>query len=224
MKIVCFIGRLLAGIIAVVSGIISLLFNSVTIPIFNNMPDIQKYIYISVITILGLFILVSTFYDAFEKYKNSSKKHSFKFQSRKFFKYFEKWYGQSGKLSIICDDLDWIRTDTNKVIYERLISKSKKQELSLYLGPRGIESHIANELKTYGAKVFKAPAGIVNSFTFSCMSVMDDIVGKIIVRNKNVKASDPVIFEEINNTYITKLLNELMHYSKRANNKNEKKQ
>lgn len=224
MKIVCFIGKLLSGIIAIVSGLFSLLINDVTIPIYNNMTDLQKYFCIGIVILAGAFIIVTTIIDACATLSKSSRKFKFKYQSKRFIKYFEKWYGQSGELSIICDDLDWTRTNTNDVIYRILVLKSINKKLSLYLGPRGIESDIAKELKTSGAKVFKAPTGIVNLFTFSCMSVMGNMVGKIIVRNKDHDTGETVIFEEINNTYITKLLNELMHYSKRANNKNEKKQ
>lgn len=212
MKIFLFVGRLLSGILAITSGIVTLAFNDVTYTILNEMPVWGKCLFISLSIIIGIFLIASIIYDAIKIYAKDCHTHRFKYQSKKFIDYFTKWYSKPGTLSIICDDLDWIKTDKCNSIYNQLLSKSEEQKLNLYLG-NGYNSAIVLELKRAGAKIFHAPHNIIQYYTFSCLEVMGNAASRIIVRTKHNDDRDFVIFDEINNTYVTELLNAFLETS-----------
>ena len=213
MRIVSFIGRLFSGILAVISGIVTLLFNNVAYSIFDEMSDIEKYSSIVVVILIGIFLIASTVYDASILFFKNSRTHKLKFHSKKFISFFAKWYGKPGKLSIICDDLDWIKTEDD-TIFNKLMEKSKNGDLQLYLG-KGRKAEIVKKLQSAGAVVFAAPKNIIDHYTFSCLSVMGNDASRIIVRTKHKDKHGVVIFDEINNTYVTELLNSLLKTMRR---------
>ena len=212
MKIFLFVGRLLSGILAIASGIVTLVFNDVTYTILNKMTVWGKCFFICSSIIIGVFLIASIIYDAIKTCAKDSHTHRFKYQSKIFIDYFTKWYSKPGTLSIICDDLDWVKTDKNNSIYNQLLSKSGEQKLNLYLGT-GYDSAIVFELRCAGAKVFHAPKNIIQYYTFSCLEVMGNAASRIIVRTKHNDERDFVIFDEINNTYVTELLNAFLETS-----------
>ena len=171
-----------------------------------------KCLFICLSIIIGLFLIVSIVYDAIKLYAKDCHTHRLKSQSKKFIDYFTKWYSKPGTLSIICDDLDWVKTDESNSIYAQLLSKSRERKLKLYLG-YGYDSAIVLELKRAGAKVFHAPHNIIQYYTFSCLEVMGNAASRIIVRTKHNDDRGFVIFDEINNTYVTELLNAFLETS-----------
>lgn len=204
------VSKLAAGLIAIASGLYTLF--SFSGDISPDLPGWVNTANILIFSALGLLLVLGSILDFITERRKNMRRHRFQYQSKRFFKFFSNWYGQPGLLSIICDDLDWIQSETNLDIYNKLLDKSDRGQLNLLLG-RGIHSAIASELKSRGANVMPAPADIVSTYTFSCISVMDDAAGKIIVRNKRGNPQPnigEVIFEEISNTYITALLNALM--------------
>ena len=209
MKIVLLLGRLLSGIIAIVSGIITLVFNSVSYTLFDQMSTVQKYFCIGLIIFVGFILVSSTIYDTIISSYKSQHTYRLKYQSKKFISFFKKWYNKPGTLSIICDDLDWTKTNNSDLIYNQLIKKSQEKKLNLYLGS-GHNSNIVRSLKNAGANVFTAPDNIIQNYTFSCLSVMGNTASRIIVRTKHNDQGDFVIFDEINSTYVTELLNAML--------------
>lgn len=137
------------------------------------------------------------------------KKHRLKCGNRKFCKFFSKWYKRPGRLSIICDDLeDWIVFKNNKDIYEALKFKSDRKELYLYLGER-TPADLVNELEKLGAVINNAPQNLIANYSFSCLSVMGNN-SAVIVRNKHLDHAQEIILEEVNDSYVTNLLNTLI--------------
>lgn len=207
------IGKTLAGIIAIASGVITLVFNDVTYTLFDKMPFWLQYICIGIMIAIGLVIAASTIYDVVIFTRKASRTYRLEYQSKKFIYFFTKWYSKPGTLSIICDDLDWVRTKQSKLIYNALVKKSREKKLNLYVG-EGLQSQIVKDLKQDGAKIFAAPKEIIENYTFSCLSVMGNNSGKVIVRAKRNDDGDFVIFKEMNNTYVTDLLNAMLTTTK----------
>lgn len=210
MKIVASISKLIVGIIAIVNGLYSLFSNSNSV--FVNFPNWVNICYLIIFVILGVFLVIGSILDFYLKIKKNPRKHSFIYQSDKFFTFFSNWYKQPGTLSIISGDLDWIKTENNVDIYKALIKKSEDKQLNLLLDEESPKDVILN-LKNKGANVSSAPNNITTNYTFSCISIMDDTAGKIIVRDKHknrIESNTKVIFEEISNTYVTDLLNALL--------------
>lgn len=131
MKIVLLIGRLFSGIIAIASGIITMVFNNVSYTIFEQMSTAQKYFCIVIIILVGFLLVSSTIYDTILSSYKSQHTYRLKYQSKKFISFFEKWYSRPGTLSIICDDLDWTKTNKSDLIYNQLMKKSKDKKLDL---------------------------------------------------------------------------------------------
>ena len=200
MNLAISISKLIAGILAIISSIFDLASHTAS--------AIPSWIFL----ILGGFLVTGSLLDFISIHKNAVRTHKFLYQSEKFFNFFANWYSQPGILSIICDDLDWITDGKHMVAYQQLLVKSQQHKLNLLLG-RGFSSSIATELQCNGANVIHAPLNIINSYTFSCLSVMGDAAGKIIMRDKHQKTfANPeiIIFQEISNTYVTELLNALL--------------
>ena len=142
--------------------------------------------------------------------------HCFDCQSEKFNEYFSKWYGNPGRLCIICDDLDWTKTGSDTRIYDQLVKKCDSQEGLLLLLGRGISSQIVLDLQAKGAIIRSGPRNVIDQFSFSCINVMGNQAGKAIVRNKRNDRGDKIIFDEIRDKYVTELLNTLIN-EERAN-------
>ena len=218
--VVLTIAKFFSGIIAIASGIFTLVFNNVSYCFYNSMTDYQKIICVIIVIGIGIFLIVVSVIDFISSIKNQLHEHKLKYQSKKYFKFFTKWYKKAGTLSIICDSLDWIKSDNNKDIYFALLDKSKQKELHLYLG-KGYNSDLAIEFKKEGAAVSKAPEKIISSYTWSCLSIMGNSASKIIVRNKQKDKGDYIVVDEICNTYVTELLNELLDWREQACNSNQ---
>lgn len=208
MRIISAIWGFISGLIATASGIISLLCNDIANALFETMSDIAKQLCITGLILLGIFIVVVSIIDFVAALQVNQRRHRLDPDSKQFIKFFSKWYRKSGTLSIICDDLDWVKTRTDRTIYNELLKKSKEQKLNLYLG-RGFGSSIAEDLKAAGARVFRGPAGIIHAYTFSCRSAMGNSASSVIVRSKSKDDRGIVIFDEVQNTYVTGLLNAL---------------
>lgn len=216
MRIVYAIGRFLSGLIATIGGLFALICNDVAFAIFNNMSYISRYICVTLLILLGILLVVVSIHDLVTIFYNDSYQHQLKYQSKKFIKFFSKWYSRPGTLSIICDNFDWVKNDTNNCIYNELLKKSRQNELYLFL-VKEFDSDTVTKLKEVGAHVFPAPKRIVDNFTFSCLSVMGNSAGRVIVRNKQKDKGSVVIFDEIQNTYVTELLNTLLAYWREQN-------
>ncbi len=154
---------------------------------------------------LGIIVIITMI----ETFNTERKKHTFKVGSRKYYKFFAKWYSQTGTLSIICDDIEWTKTANNDVIYNTLVTKSKNGELNLLIDSTNIGTPLVLNLKNIGANVAAVPSNIINNYSFSCISVMGNN-SAVIVRNKQADEGTKIKFEEISNNYITGLLNSLI--------------
>lgn len=161
---------------------------------------------IFVVFLIGLAaaVIIMMFLDL----RRETKQYMFKAQSKRFYNFFVKWYSRPGKLSIICDDLDWIESPKDKRLVEILEKKASEDNLELFLGRRE-KTALITTLKEKGAKVRKAPGGIISQYSFSCLSVMGNN-SSVIVRNKQADAGHTIKFEEISNTYVSELLNTLL--------------
>lgn len=136
--------------------------------------------------------------------------HRFEKGSVKFCRYFAKWYSKPGKLTLICDDLNWttVQVDGRCPILEALEQKAKTNQLVLYLKKDGDTSQeIINKLSA--AKVKFAQDNIVNKYSFSCLNYMGNN-SAVIIRDKNKDSGNEVIFQEVADTYVTQLLNTLL--------------
>lgn len=139
--------------------------------------------------------------------RSTSKCHHFRVQSPRFKKFFTKWYNQSGKLIIICDDIDWTCDQDDKSIFYAL-EKKCTDGLTLYLG-KGYESDLVNKLCKKGAKAYHAKPSLIQEYSFSCLAPMGHF-SNIIVREKRRDAGQSVQFSELSNERVIALLIELL--------------
>lgn len=135
--------------------------------------------------------------------------HVFDSESAEFRRFFANWYAKPGKLSIICDDLEWTKTGADTQIYDQLLQKSRSNELLLLLG-RGLSSPLVKTLESNGAIVRPGPGNIISQLSFSCISVMGNSAGQAIVRNKRTDHANRIVFDEVQDTYVIELLNALI--------------
>lgn len=211
MKAFLNISKFFGGGIALFSGIVSLIPNSVAV--WTIAPAWLKTAYIFTLFLAAAVFAAGGIIELVQSIKNSAKNHhEFKYQSEEYIAFFTKWYSNPGALSIICDDMNWISYNEDKRIFEAL-SKKCSEGLSMFVC-NDYNTSLVRQLKEKGAKVYKAPQRIVRKYTFSCMSVMGNTAGRIIVRDKDKDAEGVVIFDEISNTYVTGLLNELLENEK----------
>lgn len=214
MRIITAVGRLISGLLAIFSGIVTLVFNSVSHSVFTSLTNIQRYVVVSLIIVLGIFLIITSMIDFVSSLKNNCRKHKLKYESKRYISFFSRWYRRSGCLIIICDNLDWIKQENDIRIYNELMKKSHDGKLTLFLG-EGIDSQEAIELKQTGAKLYSAPHDLLEHYTFSCLSVMGNNTSRIIVRNKQNDINGSVLIEEICDTYISGLLNILINEGRR---------
>lgn len=206
MSVAIAIGEFFVGIISIGGTIFSLAKDVTTV--FPHVPCWIIIIFGVLLSISSLFIIVGSICRLIDVFREGLRKHKLSTGSRRFFKFFASWYAQPGKLTIICDDLDWITDGKDERIYHVLVRKSREKQLELLLGD-GLHSDTVRRLQSQGALVAEAPAEILVKYTFSCLAVMGNRAGRIIVRDKSRDNSRKVIFEEMSNTYVTGLLNVL---------------
>lgn len=176
---------------------------------------ISKYAYIEniiyfIIIIFSIFTVVALIYDLIKE----DKKHKLKYQSKRYFDFFSKWYSKAGKLTLICDDIKWTTSIKDNRIYEALKTKSREKDLNLILKKEAMiedsnNFNLVKELVKLGAKVYYAPTSLVGTFSFSSLSNMENN-SIVIARKKTDDKDDKVIFRDINNIYVTELLNSLI--------------
>jgi len=174
--------------------------------------------HVASVIILFFVLLFSciAIYKAIVDIKDDRKVHSFKLGSKKFVKYFSKWYSKQGNKNIICSDMAWTVTkDDNTEIFDTLIKCSKDNTLTLFVkkSENGKYDQFTEELRSAGAKVKEAPEAIVNGYTYSTISYMGT-VNSIIVRNKTIPTSGRIVFEEISNNYISGIFTALLEISR----------
>ncbi len=201
--------KLIAGIIAGLSSLWTLL--SGAWDMFPGLPDWVDMVLLLVFVLLAVFLVAGSVLDLIVS-REGVRQYRFRPGSKEFYRFFTEWYKKPGKLSIICDDLDWTWSEENSSIFDQLVRKSESGELDLLLG-RGLHSPIAQELVRKGARLRGAPGQLVSMYTFSCLSVMDDVAGRIIVRDKRKNpsaAGEKLIFQEISNTYVMDLLTAML--------------
>ena len=136
--------------------------------------------------------------------------HRFEKGSIEFCNFFTKWYSKPGKLTLICDDLNWttVEIDSKFPILDALEKKANTDQLVLYLKKKGDTSQdILRKLSA--AKIKFAPDNIVNKYSFSCLNYMGNN-SAVIIRDKNKDSGNEVIFQELADTYVTQLLNSLL--------------
>lgn len=181
--------KILGSIIAFVLSILSIIQAAVSEGILSEWYSILFLVALA-IGLLGIMI-----YDIAECCKEKNKTYKFEVRSEEFYSFFSKWYDKTGKLAIICDDLDWIVLGNDDRIYNALKQKSASKELTLFLN-KGIESEYAQELFSRGATLKKAKESLVAKYSFSCLAPMEQY-SEIIVRNKSEETTGYVKFVEI---------------------------
>lgn len=168
----------------------------------KSVVNLEIYIYF-ILLILGLFVIVNMILEL----KNESTNHKLKKGSRRFYRFFSKWYNRSGVLSIICDDVEWISDGKDTRVLDVLIQKSKDNKLNLYI----LDDHspYAIKLKENGAKVYSISKNIISNYSLSCISFMGNN-SAVIVREKRNDQNSVIKFNEISNNYVSSLLNALI--------------
>lgn len=207
MRIVLAISHFLTGIISVIGGLITIFNNDIANKLFSDIPLGLKWVIISTILVLGLVLLAAGVYDTYLTVKGNRQRHILKYHSRKFMGFFKKWYSKPGELYIMCDDINWVKTEDNIRVFEQLEKKCSRGELNLFLLDRS--SPTAKALRRAGAKIYEAPKTLVNNYSFSFIKIMGNYTD-LIVRRKEKDNNGFVIFEETQNTYIVGLLKELL--------------
>lgn len=211
MKSFLEISKFFGGGIALFSGIVSLIPNSQNV--WNIAPAWLKTAYIIVLFLAAAVFAAGGIIELIQGIRNTSKNHyEFRYQSEEYITFFANWYSNPGTLNIICDDMNWISFNGDNRIFDALLNKCS-EGLNMFVW-NNYDTSLVKKLKENGAKVYKAPQRIVRKYTFSCMSVMGNTAGRIIVRDKDKDAEGVVIFDEISNTYVTGLLNELLENEK----------
>ena len=211
MKSFLYISKFFGGGITLFSAIASLIPNSEAV--WTVAPVWMKTVYIIVLFLAAAVFVAGGLIELVQGIKKTAKNHyEFRYQSEEYIAFFANWYSNPGALSIICDDMNWISFNGDTRIFDVLLKKCS-EGLSMFVC-NNYDTSLVKQLKEKGAKVYKAPQRIVRKYTFSCMSVMGNTAGRIIVRDKDRDAEGVVIFDEISNTYVTGLLNELLENQK----------
>lgn len=161
----------------------------------------------------GISAFFCMIYDLYEE----KSMHRLKIGSKKFYEFFSEWYSKQGELTIICDDLDWIvpedRTDMS--IMRTLETKAHNQKVNFILKKDALATYKYEEhLKKLGAKVYYTTGMLFDSYSFSALSKMGNNT-VIIARKKSDDDGDWIKFRDINNAYVTGLLNNLIENLKK---------
>ena len=153
-----------------------------------------------VILITVLFCSATCVYITFKK---PHKQYTFEFRSEEFIRFFNHWYLQKGKISVVCKDLDWTVEGQEQSILNALRKKAENKELNLYLTTK--DGDIVNNLRQLGANVYSRPNAISN-YVFSFVEIMGNTTNNIIFRDKNDDPPGKVIFEERKDDRFLRLL------------------
>lgn len=198
---------IISSFILALAGIYGILPENGAIKKFLNC-FINEFSYIDtiiccIVIVFGLLTIIALIYDLIKE----GKRHELKYQSKKFFKFFSNWYSKEGILTLICEDIDWTTSNNDNRIYQELIKKAINKELNLII--KRSNNQLVSNLKEHGANVYEAPVSLVGNFSFSSLSRMSNN-SIIIARKKSEDKDDKVIFRDINNIYVTELLNSLI--------------
>lgn len=160
--------------------------------IFNDIINIKdgfsKIICIVALITIGIIIIIAMIYNITY---SSNRKHRLPINTKKFYKFFKKWYSKSGQLHIVCDDLDWINND----VLDILKLKSRSSELFLHLKNPNIDYN-ATILVDLGAKTSQAPDYIIENYSFSYVNYMGNSFN-IILREKKRDKNNYINFDEM---------------------------
>lgn len=174
-----------------------------------NSNAIWSAIYLCTIIFFAFIII----YKAISDIKKERKKHSFKLGSKEFNDFFSKWYSKQGDINIISNDLNWTISQNGTAIFDSLKAKcNSNDKLILYLKkPKDGDDYDQNTLtlKKLGALVKDAPETLVNSYTYSTLIYMGSVTS-VIVRKKNSNQGEKIVFEEIENEYVSGVLTALL--------------
>ena len=203
MKKILKIGSSVAGILATLGSIV-IFFPALSVEGGTLTP--WHIVWGAFLLLVCAALIANSVVEAVDK---RQRHHVFDCESAEFHQFFANWYAKPGTLSIICDDLDWTRTEADSPIYNQLLQKSNAHKLHLFLG-RGLSSPLVKTLKSNGAVVRPGPKNIISQLSFSCISVMDNLAGQAIVRNKRTDHANKIVFDEVQNTYVIELLNALI--------------
>lgn len=168
----------------------------------KSISYLETCVYI-VLFVLGLFVIFNMFLEL----RNVTTTYKLKKGSRRFYRFFAKWYSQPGILSIICDDIEWISNGKENRVLDSLIQKSHENRLNLYILKKN--TPMAKKLIENGARPYNVSKNIVLNYSFSCISFMGNN-SSIIVRDKSNDNKNEIKFTEVSNIYISSLLNELI--------------
>ena len=170
----------------------------------TNILDISESVGLT--TILGtsagpgaLVLLLSGSYVWFVR-RRKPDEFTFNEKSRRFYKFFAKWYSKDGQLSIYCSDLQWLAPNgdrrTNeaaKKVVKALQNKGK--DLHLYLRNRASDE-VASLLVEGGAKYTQIGSNIVTNHR---MSIIDySGFKRIIIRDVDKDDPNRIVFKETN--------------------------
>ena len=204
MKKILKIGSSVAGILATLGSIV-IFFPALSAE--EGTLTLWHIVWGVVLLLVCAALIANSVVEAVDK---RQRHHVFDSESAEFRRFFANWYAKPGKLSIICDDLDWTKNGEDVRIYDQLLQKSRSKELLLLLG-RGLSSPLVKTLERSGAVARPGPGNIISQLSFSCISVMGNAAGQAIVRNKRTDHANRIAFDEVQDTYVIELLNALIN-------------
>ena len=208
MDILVAVGAILGGLLAAVSGVITLSSDEVAVALFGD-SSMARATWSFIWILVGLATIIISIISFCRTVKNGCHKHCLDYGSKKYVKFFSKWYSKQGPLHIICNDIKWTTEDANKEIFDKMKEKCGNGGLQLFLA-EGVSLPAVLELKRAGAAVFSIPSSYVNRYTFSCQGVMGNPTSSVIVRDKNEDHGGTIVVEEVQNRYVAGLLNEIL--------------
>lgn len=163
--------------------------------VYSEIPKINNETFRLILTflllIIGLFFIGAAIYNIVSTVSNRRKNHKLKINSKRFYRFFSKWYQKEGHLHIICDDLDWVNPDIMDVL------RNKKDKLTLFVAKDNKTDELVLELESNGANVKEVAKDIVNKYSFSYVDYMGNAF-HIIFRDKSLDTNRYVKFEELN--------------------------
>lgn len=202
----------LSSFILAIAGVYSVLPETIKIKQYGmdlitehpNSNAVLSYFFIG----FGVSACSCMIYDFYKE----KKFHRLKYGSKKFYDFFSKWYSQQGDLTVICYDLDWIVSEDGKDerVLTALKTKAKSGKLNIILKKDVVSNHKYEDLLAEsGAKIYYNSGSLLELYSFSSLSQMGN--DTIIARKKGDGGNGYIKFRDIDNIYVTGLLNNLIN-------------
>lgn len=136
---------------------------------------------------------------------SSDENHALKQESKKFTKFYESWYRQSGELLIFCKDTDWLEPPIVAPVVKAVKDKGPRAHVFV----RNMAGKTVAELKLAGVDVVAVPTSV--GFDTRLSLLMDEGDRQLIVRDssRRPKRKGYNVFRETSDPYTIKLAEDL---------------